>query len=136
VKETEKDTATESTGTESTDTAVEVKPKRTRKPRKGTGFMLLINCAPMKNVGDDVTSLHSLLVDLGAQMAAEIDDAETFYDIHAFDRRDALRKAGKAVAEGLSGIVVADGVGTGESDLKALVDALRPFATVIITPVV
>ncbi len=65
-------------------------------------------------------------------MAEGIKDADTFYDINAFDRRDALRKAGKTIAADLTGNVVVNGMGSGECDLKALVDGLRPHAALVV----
>ena len=117
------------------------KPKRQRRSRKTdepiavNGLILCINCGPHKPAAN-VVWLAELLEDLGKQMAAEMDGkVESFYDIDAFDRRDALRKAGEQIAESLSGkTVVAEGVGTGQCDIRALVDAIRPFAATVFYP--
>lgn len=55
--------------------------------------------------------------------------AASFYDLDAFARRDALSAyAPKLAEEFAADIVVASMVGTGQSDLKVLLEAIRPFA--------
>jgi len=123
--------------------AEEEKPKRKRgRPRKAVevrevrapmGFTLLINCNPIGYNGE-VLPLSAFLNFLGKQMAEE-NNSESFYDLNVFDRRDALKKAApKFVAELEGKMVVAEGIGLGESDTKALTDALRPFANMVIAP--
>lgn len=123
-------------------TTEEEKPKRKRgRPRKTTaeplktdGFTLFINCSPVTHNSQDVVLLSRLLDAIGKDMATEMKE-ESFYDIRAFDRRDALRKVGEHIATELEGkLVVAEGIGTGETDAKALVDAIRPFASMVVAP--
>lgn len=106
------------------------------RPKKG--FTLCINCQPGKGIsrqgsGRFVHYLHDVLGRYGKLMAAEA-KVESYYDINAFDRRDALAKAAEAIAEEFgTDIVVASGVSAGQSDMRALLDAIRPFAGLEIT---
>lgn len=119
--------------------ATSVKKKRSRKSKTKIqddgSFMLCINCGPIRGSDDSVVYLSELLNVLGPIMAVEA-KVDSFYDIHAFDRRDALAKNGEAIVETyLQGrLVVAEGIGTGASDVRALLDAIRPHASLVLTP--
>ncbi len=141
-KSTEKDAATEPTPTVGTTASVEPvveKKKRTRKTKaKATAddsFMLCVNCGPIRGDSDNVVYLAELLNVLDPIMAAQA-EVESFYDINVFDRRDGLAKAGASIVETyLQGkLVVVEGVGTGQSDVKALLDAIRPYASLVLSP--
>jgi hypothetical protein len=101
------------------------------RPKKG--FILCINCAPWtgmarKGSGRHVIKLSDCLARVGEQMAKE-NGKESFYQLDAFRRRDALAVYAPTLAKEFGAdIVVALGVGTGQSDLKVLVDAIRPLA--------
>ncbi len=98
------------------------------RPRKG--FILLINCAPIRghgrpNSGRGVRYLSEVLVRYG-QALAEASQAESYYDLDAFARRDAMAKVAVRMAEEFGAdLVVAS---TLSPDEKALVAALRPYA--------
>lgn len=67
------------------------------------------------------------------QALAEAAGVESWWDISAFDRRDMLSKAAPLFAEEFgTKIVTVSGVGTGETDLSALVTALRPLASTVL----
>ena len=105
------------------------------RPKKG--FALLINCGPYRNTGGAGRKVHYLeevLAILGQKMA-EAADVESFYDIDAFTRRDQLAKVAPTVAEEFANeIVMVTGLGSGQSDMRVLVDALKPYAGLILTP--
>lgn len=149
-KVTEKDAATEPVVAPEVVAELPAPTKKPRKPRKPKAdvidggaeitatFTLCINCGPIftTNGAVEVVHLCDLLDDLGKQMLNDMDNAPaSFYDINNFDRRDAIRKAGADIAGTLTGkLVVAEMVGTGESDLKAVLDAIRPHASVVLAP--
>jgi RecB family exonuclease len=110
----------------------EPKPEKKKAPKKKTkkGFTLFINCAPVK--GGNVMCLDDILEDLRNEMAEEL-GVESYYDIDAFARRDALSKAASAIIERAKGkSLIAMGVGTGCSDIKSVVEALRGVADTVI----
>lgn len=107
-----------------------------KRGRPAKGFILAINCAATSGIqkagsGRHVYDLHEVLQRLGEQMA-ESAGVESFYDLDAFSRRDALAKIAPALAaEFGADIVSACGIGTGVSDAKVLCDALRPHAGMV-----
>lgn len=117
--------------------AVTATPSRGRgRPKKG--FTLLINCAATSGhekpgSGRHVYNLSEVLAKLGELMASEA-KVGSFYDLDAFSRRDAIAARAEQLATEVfaNDIVSACGVGTGMTDLKALVDALRPLAGMVI----
>jgi hypothetical protein len=108
------------------------------RPRKG--FILLINCGPLKapsarqNSGRHVYYLSELLPELGEEMAVGR-GVDSYYEIDFFARRDLFAQAGEEIASRFgTDVVVAEGVSTAPSDMKFLVDAIRPFAGMVIFP--
>lgn len=102
--------------------------------RPARAFSLCVNCFPIKT-SDKIVRLEDVLHLLGQQMAKEA-GVESFYDLDAFRRRDALAKAGASVAEILNTqydypMVVA-WCGTGQGDLRSLLDAISPHAGLVI----
>ena len=111
-------------------------PSKGGRPKKG--FIFCINCAPTKignhkqGTGRYVYRLHDVLAELTGEQWEE-EYGKAFYETNAFERRDVLRQCGEALADRFqTDIVVAEGLSNGESDLKALADAIRPFAGVVI----
>lgn len=103
----------------------EPKPKPKPEP-KPEAFRLFINAVPF-NQG--FVDLAEVLETEGKTLATAW-EAESYYDLDAFRRRDAIAKAAPEIAKNLSGqTVVAVG---GSQDLKALVDALRPYAREVV----
>jgi RecB family exonuclease len=113
------------------------------RPRKG--FILCINCRPVNGFGAEksgryVHDLSDTLHLIGKQMVIESNkcqslenQVESFYELQAFARRDALAACAPKLVESFNtDLVIAEGVGSGMSDLKALTDALRPYAGMII----
>lgn len=105
------------------------------RPRKG--FILVINAvissgAERKGSGRHAYNLHEILAELGQTMADE-NGAGSFYALNAFERRDALAAYAPLLVEKFrTDIVYVTGVGTGQSDIKALLDALIPHAGMVI----
>lgn len=101
------------------------------RPKKG--FMLFINIHVTKGnerqlTGRFVHRGEDVLAKFGLEMAAQA-GVPSFYDLDVWKRRDALKSAGAAIAESFKNDIVAfTFVGSAESDLKALLDAIRPFA--------
>lgn len=110
---------------------------RAGRPKKG--FILVINAVVAKgeerlNSGRGVVRLNEVLVKFGALLAERCVAAgilkpnQTYFDLPAFDRRDELAKAAEQICENFgSDLVVAD-LANGTPDLKALCEAIRPFA--------
>lgn len=91
------------------------------------GFRLFVNATPMGS--RNVLDAAALLDREGADMA-KAHEVESFYDLDPFKRRDQMARYAAAIAAGLDGTdVVAIG---GGQDLKALVEALRPFAREVV----
>lgn len=120
-------------------TAEEEDEGKQGKGRPTKGFMLMVNCgvirgAMKKNTGRYVHNLNTILAQIGMDMASQ-NNTESFYKLDAFARRDALAAyAPKLVDTFGADIVVANGVTAG-SDIKALVDALRPLAGCEVSPI-
>lgn len=114
------------------------KPKKNKGGRPSKSFVLVVNGSVQGNTmqkgsGRHVHNLHKILDEVGAIIASE-KGKDSFYEINAFERRDCLAHYAPSLVPGLkTDIVVAQGVGTGASDLKALVDALIPHAGIVIS---
>ena len=110
------------------------KPQKAAATRKaasrdaGTGFVLAINCVP--KTAKDVLYIEDVMKVLGDEMAEDA-KVESYYMVDVFKRRDFLSARAPAfVADLAHGTVIcAMGVGSGASDTKTLVDALRPLAS-------
>lgn len=110
---------------------------RAGRPKKG--FILVINAVVAKgeerlNSGRGVVRLAEVLTKFGALLAERCVAAgvlkpnQTYFDLPAFDRRDELAKAAEQICDNFgSDLVVAD-LANGTPDLKALCEAIRPFA--------
>ena len=125
------------------DETVEVRSARgPGRPRKG--WTLYVNCTPIRQPGGKratkVILLSSVLRDVAATLVglaqqqgkktASGEPVQSFYDIPVFERRDTIMANGESIAEGFgTDDVVADGVSTAQSDMKTLLDAVRPFAS-------
>lgn len=113
------------------------------RPREG--FCLFVNCAPVRTPGGKSAKktifLSSVLLNIGKQLV-EANNAtpgatqvETFADLNVFQRRDSITGNGDAIAaEFGTDDVVADGVTAAASDMKTLLDAIRPYATKEVHP--
>lgn len=102
-------------------------PTKASPGRPKQGFVLCLGCAPLK--APKVVQLHEVF-DRVTKAIAEASGAASFYDLETWPRRDALAKAAAVEAEGLTGCHV---VAIGSSpDLRHFVDALTPFAGVIV----
>jgi hypothetical protein len=106
------------------------------KGRPPKSFLLCINCGPIRGVttrGDrSVIYLDQLLNSMAAEIATQY-KAPSFYDIDAFARRDILSKLAPEAVKGFGTcLVVATGIGTGMTDAKALLDAIKPYAGMVI----
>lgn len=95
----------------------------TSEPR---GFRLFLNALP---IGQEFVDAGELLGREGAELA-EAQGVKSYYELDAFKRRDAIAAQASAIATELAGkaLVV---VGGGQ-DLKALIEALRPFAAEVV----
>lgn len=87
---------------------------------------LFVGCMP---VGQEVVDLNDVLAREGSAQAAAC-GAPSYYSVDAFRRRDALCAQARAIAESLRGQLV---LAVGDSpDLRALRDALRPYARAVV----
>lgn len=101
--------------------------------RPAQGFMLLIN-TPVNLGGNEsrgkrkVTHLHLAAASL-MQQIAQGNGVASFYDLEVNRRRDLLARSAPSLVESFEdGIVVADGIGYSQSDIRAVFDAIRPYA--------
>ena len=97
-------------------------------------FSLYINCRPTKTGKGiaKVTDFHDILEEARSELAS-VSNVESFYDLDAFKRRDAIAAVAPKVAEMVGkGALVACGIGTGASEIRALVDALKPLAKQVV----
>ena len=75
--------------------------------------------------------LHDVLHRLGLDMATA-SGASSYYALNAFERRDALVQAVSTIVGDFGADILTAPHPNGNPDLKALVDALRPHAGMII----
>lgn len=94
-----------------------------------TGLILAINCAMTKNDGFEVLDLAEVFAHYSADLATT-QGAKTFFELDPFKRRDAFAERGAAIAAELGNVIVFCNATT--PDVKALVDALRPHAKMVI----
>jgi hypothetical protein len=100
------------------------------RPRKG--FIFCVNCTPCTGEGREgsgraIHRLDKYLLEAQTKLAAD-GGKESFYELDAFKRRDALAAMIPAFADAFgSDIVVALGVRNG-TEMATLVDGLRPLA--------
>lgn len=100
--------------------------------RKKKSFILMVNCVPARGVtgnGDRrVIFLTQILTEVQAQIADAM-KAPSFFDLDPFQRRDLISRRGPDLAARFeTAIVCANGLPSGQSDYRALVDAIRPYA--------
>jgi hypothetical protein len=98
--------------------------------RSKKGFTLVLNAAVTKGE-NKVTRLidvfHEMQSDFNTAQAAQ--GGKTYYDYDPFKRRDEFAKVAEKLCEQFgTDFVVADAVG-GTPDFKALVEAIRPYAS-------
>jgi hypothetical protein len=108
-----------------------LKAKKPGRPKKG--FLLAVNCTPTGTIGQPGSGRHVHRLDriLDRMMTRMAKDAgvPSFYDLDVWDRRNKIAAAAPLLAEQFGAdIVVAHGLGSGASELRTLVDALRPCA--------
>ncbi|MCP4897861.1 MAG: PD-(D/E)XK nuclease family protein [bacterium] len=103
-------------------------------PTKGRGrpaksFTLLINCAPIKGGNKNVIVLDEVMHRYGEKLAAQ-QGVDSFFMLDDFKRRNALGHVAPSMAEELgTNLVVVRGH---SPDIRALCDALRPLAMLVI----
>lgn len=106
-----------------------------RRGRPKKSFIICVNCAPIQNVvakDRDVMMAADLLQEVGAKVASQLNQP-SYFQCDPFQRKDYIRAASAVIcSEITSGIVVFENLGTNESDLRALYDALRLNAGTII----
>lgn len=101
-------------------------PERSTVAAPAGGFRFYINAMP---IGAPYVDVAEILAREGAELA-EAQGVESYYALDPFKRRDVLAEHARDIAAELDGQdVVAIG---GSQDLKALVEALRPFAAEIV----
>lgn len=104
-----------------------------KKGRPERSFTLVRNGSVAKGAerigsGRGVIRLDDLLQKYGSELA-KVSGVGSYYELDAFKRRDNLASVANVIAEEIgTDIVVCSGIGTGASDLKALYDALKPYA--------
>lgn len=101
----------------------------------GSGsFTLYVNCRPTKT-GKGIPKshdLHEIIEDARCQLA-EVGNVDSFYELDPFKRRDRIAELAPQVSEHVGkGALVACGVSTGASEIRALLDALKPLARQVI----
>jgi hypothetical protein len=104
-----------------------VNPKRApgRPPK---GFTLCVNCSPTKGGNGSVLLLDEIMQRYGESLAAK-QGVNSFYMLDDFKRRNALAFAAPVMAEEFgTNIIVVRGH---SQDIRALTDALRPFAEIV-----
>jgi len=125
---------------------VESITKSTKRGRKPPRYTLCVNCTPIIRTNANVPGLpdaillNDILAELGASIA-KANKVESLYQVNAFGRRDELTRLAEIVAKNLNNddpnaIVYAMGVGSGASDLKAVLDGFMPHAGLIVQGVV
>lgn len=101
--------------------------------RKKKSFTLCINCTVTEGTGSAKTRR---MVDLFAEAVKELNEhpnvkgAGGYYMVDAFKRRDIMAQAADSMAEALGSDMVLVDLANATPDMKALVEAIRPFAAV------
>lgn len=90
----------------------------------GGGFHLHIGCMPMRP-GVMITTIADILADEGDELAEAAGKAN-YYEMNAFERRDAIASRAEEISKGLAGAVFVASEMT--PDERSLVTALTPFA--------
>lgn len=111
---------------------------KSKRGRKKKTFVLCINCSPFRGQesrGDTKTTFLSQLLanEVGPELA-RTGGVANYTQLEENSRRNAIRGMGEKIAEGLSGVVVADGYTLEPSDMKALTDAIEPYSHFPIVP--
>lgn len=93
-------------------------------------FILAINTAPEKVAGLRVASV----ADVFAEAASAVGEAlgKNFWEVNSFERRDLLSKLAAGIAGNLRGYLVVGSSGAKGSDIESLLQALKPFATMVL----
>jgi hypothetical protein len=97
-------------------------------------FRLYINCRPTKTGKGlaKTVDLHELLEEARVQIA-EANQVDSFYDLDPFKRRDIVATLAPQIAHHAGkNAVIACGVSTGASELRVLIDALKPLARQVV----
>lgn len=97
------------------------------RPKKG--FTLVLNGNVTKGGGRNVTRLGDKFVELKADLA-KASNVGDYYELDSFRRRDAVSSIGEKIAEEFGTDIVCADVANGSPDFKALVEAIRPYASV------
>lgn len=98
--------------------------------RKPKTFTLLLGCAPIR-----VSGKVLLIEDIFKQFRDELCEAkgvDNFWDLDAWRRKDAMSYVAEQIADRLGTATVVCTASSGSQDLKAFIDALRPYASTII----
>lgn len=111
-----------------------------RMGRPAKGFVLLINsiCEKSEDIKDrrpiDLAEVFARYADSMVEEARKTNtEIVSYYDLDVFKRRDYMAKCAPLMAEGFgTAFVVVTGIGQGASDMKALVDALKPLAGTVV----
>ena len=117
----------------------EMAPKTGGPGRPKKGWILCINCCPVKGVqargsGRGVIHLEDVLAEIHAGLLVHWKGtrdaaASSAFDIPVFERRDMISRSAPALAEGFrTDFVVVQGLGSAQSDMRTLVEALMPLA--------
>jgi hypothetical protein len=92
-------------------------------------FVLAINCTPVK--GREMKDLQEVFNKVAEELAKEL-DKESYYLLHAFDRRDMVASKAKEITKNMSGVYI---VRPDTPDMRSFVESIRPFAKEIWEPV-
>lgn len=101
---------------------------------EGFNFTLMVNCRPLKT-GKGIAKVHDFhqVLQEAKDELAHVNQADSFYDLDPFKRKDRICDAAPQIAENIGrGVLVACGIGTGMSDARALLDALKPLAKQVV----
>ncbi len=113
----------ETTASPAADAPAPVTDKRFRAKK---GFTLCVNCVVSKGE-NKVTRLLETFKDLQAEF--QKDTGVGYFEYDAFKRRDALAKHAEKIAESFGTDMVTADCANGSPDFKALVEAIRPYAS-------
>lgn len=99
-------------------------------PDSVPGLVILVGATVVRWEGRDVVMLSDVLAAEGERLAGMSTEADSYYALHPFNRRDALAAEAREIAESLAGKVV---LALGDCpDLARLRDVLIPHAEVVI----